>query len=54
VVQRLTQAPLQLCSLQFNLFSGIGEHRFPRNVGPEKLRPTKAWEIHPIKMLADR
>jgi hypothetical protein len=24
------------------------------NVGPEKLRPTKAWEIHPIKLLAER
>jgi hypothetical protein len=31
-----------------------GEHRFPNNVGPEKLRPTKAWEIHPIKLLAER
>lgn len=31
-----------------------GEHRFPDNVGPEKLRPTKAWEIHPIKLLAER
>jgi hypothetical protein len=30
-----------------------GEHRFPNNVGPEKLRPTKAWEIHPIKLLAE-
>ena len=25
----------------------------PNNVGPEKLRPTKAWEIHPIKLLAE-
>lgn len=31
-----------------------GEHRFPNNVGPEGLRPTKAWEIHPIKLLAER
>jgi hypothetical protein len=31
-----------------------GEHRFPNNVGPEVLRPTKAWEIHPIKLLAER
>ncbi|MEY2489815.1 MAG: hypothetical protein QOC70_1757 [Verrucomicrobiota bacterium] len=31
-----------------------GEHRFPNNVGPESLRPTKAWEIHPIKLLAER
>jgi len=31
-----------------------GEHRFPTNVGPEGLRPTKAWEIHPIKLLAER
>jgi hypothetical protein len=26
----------------------------PNNVGPEGLRPTKAWEIHPIKLLAER
>jgi hypothetical protein len=31
-----------------------GEHRSPHNVGPEVLRPTKAWEIHPIKLLAER
>jgi hypothetical protein len=31
-----------------------GEHRFPNNVGPEKLSPTEAWEIHPIKRLAER
>jgi len=31
-----------------------GEHRSPNNVGPEGLRPTKAWEIHPIKLLAER
>ncbi|MEY2562246.1 MAG: hypothetical protein QOH88_439 [Verrucomicrobiota bacterium] len=31
-----------------------GEHRAPHNVGPEGLRPTKAWEIHPIKLLAER
>ena len=31
-----------------------GEHRFPNNVGPEGLRPIKAWEIHPIKLLAER
>ena len=31
-----------------------GEHRFPNNVGPEGLRPSKAWEIHPIKLLAER
>lgn len=30
-----------------------GEHRFPDNVGPETLRPTKAWEIHPIKLVAE-
>ena len=31
-----------------------GEHRNPNNVGPKKpvdIRPTKAWEIHPIKDL---
>ena len=28
--------------------------RFPRNVGPKELRPIKAWEIHPIKQLAER
>jgi hypothetical protein len=31
-----------------------GEHRSPNNVGPKGLRPTKAWEIHPIKQLAER
>lgn len=31
-----------------------GEHRFPNTVGPEGLQPTKAWEIHPIKQLAER
>ncbi len=31
-----------------------GEHRFPRNVGPEVIRPTKAWEIHPVKALTKR
>jgi len=31
-----------------------GEHRSPNNVGPEGLRPTKAWEIHPIELLAER
>jgi hypothetical protein len=31
-----------------------GEHRSPNNVGPEVLRPTKAWEIHPIQLLAER
>jgi hypothetical protein len=31
-----------------------GEHRFPNNVGPKKLKPTKVWEIHPIKQLAER
>jgi len=31
-----------------------GEHRFRHQVCPEKLRPTKAWEIHPIKLLAER
>ncbi len=31
-----------------------GEHPAPNNVGPEGLRPTKAWEIHPIKLLAER
>jgi len=30
-----------------------GEHRFPHNVGPEKLHPTKAREIHPIKLVAE-
>ena len=25
-----------------------GEHRAPNNVALEGLRPTKAWEIHPI------
>jgi len=31
-----------------------GEHRNPHNVGPKKpvdIRPTKAWEIHPISAL---
>ena len=31
-----------------------GEHRNPHNVGPKKpvdIRPTKAWEIHPIRGL---
>ena len=31
-----------------------GEHRNPHNVGPKKpvdIRPTKAWEIHPIRDL---
>ena len=31
-----------------------GEHRNPNNVGPKKpvdIRPTKAWEIHPISDL---
>jgi hypothetical protein len=31
-----------------------GEHRAPNNVALEGLRPTKAWEIHPIKLLAER
>jgi len=31
-----------------------GEHTAPNNVGPKGLRPTKAWEIHPIKLLAER
>ena len=31
-----------------------GEHRAPNNVGPEGLRPTKAWEIHPVKLLTER
>jgi hypothetical protein len=31
-----------------------GEHRFPNNIGPEGLRPATAWEIHPIKLLAER
>jgi hypothetical protein len=31
-----------------------GEHRSPNTVGPEGLRPSKAWEIHPIKQLAER
>jgi len=31
-----------------------GEHRFPNNIGPEELRPTKTWEIHPIKLLSER
>jgi len=30
------------------------EHRFPNNVGPEKLRQTKAREIQPIKLLAEQ
>jgi hypothetical protein len=43
-----------------SLFSPVGpilwdgEHRFPNNVCPEKLSPTKAWQIHPIKLLAER
>jgi hypothetical protein len=31
-----------------------GEHRNPHNVGPQKpldIRPTKAWEMHPISDL---
>jgi hypothetical protein len=31
-----------------------GEHRAPNTVGPEGLQPAKAWEIHPIKQLAER
>ncbi|HYJ07116.1 MAG TPA: hypothetical protein VEX43_18440 [Chthoniobacterales bacterium] len=31
-----------------------GEHRAPHTVGPEGLRPTKAWEIHPIKKIVER
>ena len=31
-----------------------GEHQSPNTVGPEGLQPAKAWEIHPIKQLADR
>jgi hypothetical protein len=31
-----------------------GEHRFPNNVGSGELRHTKAWEIHPIKLIAER
>ena len=31
-----------------------GEHRAPHTVGPEGLRPGKAWEIHPIKKLVER
>jgi hypothetical protein len=31
-----------------------GEHRSPNTVGPEGLQPTKAWEIHPTKQLAER
>jgi hypothetical protein len=31
-----------------------GEHRSPNTVGPEELQPAKAWEIHPIKQLAER
>jgi hypothetical protein len=31
-----------------------GEHGAPNNAGPEKLRPKKAWEIHPIKQLTER
>ena len=30
------------------------EHRAPNNVGPEGLRPTKAWEIHPSLSAAKR
>jgi len=31
-----------------------GAHRSPNTVGPEGLQPAKAWEIHPIKQLAER
>jgi hypothetical protein len=31
-----------------------GEHGSPNTVGPEGLQPAKAWEIHPIKQLAER
>jgi hypothetical protein len=37
------------CSLLWD-----GEHPAPNNVGPEGLRPMKAWEIHPIKLLEER
>ena len=30
------------------------ERRFPNNVDAKKTRPTKAWEIHPIKQVAER
>ncbi|MEP6698195.1 MAG: hypothetical protein ABJB09_00550 [Verrucomicrobiota bacterium] len=31
-----------------------GEHRAPNNVGPRELRPSKAWEIHPIRQIVAR
>jgi hypothetical protein len=31
-----------------------GEHRSPNTVGREGLQPAKAWEIHPIKLLAEQ
>ena len=31
-----------------------GQHRAPHTVGPEGLRPTKAWEVHPIKQIVER
>ena len=34
--------------------SSLSEHRFPNNVAPELLEPTKALKIHPIKLLAER
>jgi hypothetical protein len=43
---------VNLCVLRFLLLDLPAEHRFPNNVGPEGLRPTKAWEIHLIKLLA--
>jgi hypothetical protein len=46
----ITPVPIQITgSLLWD-----GEHRNPHNVGPKKpvdIRPTKAWEIHPISDL---
>jgi hypothetical protein len=28
--------------------------QYSSNVGPGKLRPSKAWEIQPVKLLAKR
>jgi len=52
--QRAAQLRDARCFLGEGPLFWDGEHRFPNNVGPEGLRPTKAWEIHPIKLLAER
>ena len=51
-VNGLFVAPVPLTMVGSLLWDG--EHRFPNTVGPEGLKPAKAWEIHPIKQLTER